>query len=137
MQAKKLCNLGATDEQLADFFEVSINTIGNWQRSHPEFLEALKAGKDFADDRVERSLYQKAVGYTFDAVKILQYEGQPVVVPYREHVPPSDTACIFWLKNRRRAEWRDKSDLAVEGEIRNFVARLPAPSSREEWGKSK
>ena len=40
-------------------------------------------------------------------MKIFQYEGSPVVVPYREHVAPDTTACIFWLKNRRRNEWRD------------------------------
>ena len=63
-QAKKLCELGATDVELSDFFDVSINTIGNWKTQHAAFLGALKAGKDVADDRVERSLYQRAIGYT-------------------------------------------------------------------------
>lgn len=111
-QARKLCQLGATDVDLADFFEVSINTIGNWKTSRPEFLGALKRGKEAADDRVESSLYQKAVGYTFDAVKIFMPAGAagPVYAPYREHVPPDTTAAIFWLKNRRAEEWRDKHD---------------------------
>jgi hypothetical protein len=53
-QAEKLCDLGATDEDLADFFDVSIRTIANWKSEHPEFLQALKGGKSQADDRVER-----------------------------------------------------------------------------------
>lgn len=111
-QAKKLCLLGATDAELADFFEVSIRTIDGWKVRHGEFLQALKAGKDEADNRVERSLYQRATGYTHDAVKIFMPAGakSPVYAEYREHVPPDTTACIFWLKNRRREEWRDKID---------------------------
>ena len=37
---------------------------------HPSFGEALKLGKKESDERVERSLYQKAIGYSYDAVKI-------------------------------------------------------------------
>jgi hypothetical protein len=111
-QAEKLCKLGATDAELADFFGVSDRTIYRWQTQHEEFRQALKAGKDAADERVERSLYQKAVGYTHDAVKIFMPAGreEPVYAPYREHVPPDTTAAIFWLKNRRSAEWRDKHE---------------------------
>lgn len=111
-QARKLCQLGATDVEIADFFEVSVRTIYRWKADHDGFCQALKVGKEIADDRVERSLYQKAVGYTHDAVKIFMPANAeaPVYAPYREHVPPSDTAAIFWLKNRRGAEWRDKQE---------------------------
>jgi len=107
-QAEKLCQLGATDEDLADFFEVSIRTISNWKVSQPEFLQALKGGKETADERVERSLYHKAVGYTHDAVKIFQHQGTVIEAPYREHIAPDTTAAIFWLKNRRPDLWRDR-----------------------------
>lgn len=107
-QAEKLCRLGATDAELADFFEVSDRTIYRWQSRHDEFCQALKAGKEFADERVERSLYHKAVGYSFDAEKVFQHQGEILRAPYREHIPPSDTAAIFWLKNRRKDDWRDK-----------------------------
>lgn len=108
--AKKLCELGATDRDLADAFEVSIATISNWKSEHAEFLDALKLGKDAADQRVEASLYQKATGYTFDAVKIFMpaNASAPVYAPYREHVAPDTTACIFWLKNRQAQAWREK-----------------------------
>src|SRR5690606_14837843 len=54
-QAEKLCRLGATDDNLADFFEVSVRTISRWKVEHEEFCQALKAGKDEADSAVERS----------------------------------------------------------------------------------
>ena len=107
-QARKLCALGATDVELADFFCVSDRTIYRWAARHNEFCQALKVGKAIADERVERSLYHKAVGYSFDGEKIFHHKGRIVRAKTREHVPPSDTAAIFWLKNRRPENWRDK-----------------------------
>lgn len=107
-QAEKLCQLGATDRDLADFFEVSVRTIDRWKTAQDAFCRALKSGKESSDDRVERSLYQRALGYSHDATKIMQHNGEPVIVPYVEHYPPDTVACIFWLKNRRPDLWRDK-----------------------------
>lgn len=111
-QARKLCLLGATDEEIASFFEVEVRTIYRWKLDHDQFCQALKAGKEAADERVERSLYQKAIGYRQEAVKIFMPAGKtdPVYAPYVEHMAPDTTAAIFWLKNRRSQEWRDKQD---------------------------
>lgn len=123
-QARKLCELGATDIEIADFFEVCKATINNWKQAHPEFLASLKTGKAAADERVERSLYHKAIGYTFDAVKIFMPANAPapVYADYREHVPPDTTAAIFWLKNRRPDAWRDKTEHET---THRFVAEVP------------
>jgi hypothetical protein len=107
-QARKLCKLGATDRELAAFFEVTEKTLNNWKLESDEFLQALKSGKDEADDRVERSLFARAVGYEHDDVDIRVIEGQIVATPITKHYPPDTTAAIFWLKNRRKDEWRDK-----------------------------
>jgi len=112
-QAKKLCELGATDDQLADFFDVCVRTIYRWKASQDAFSQALKIGKEEADNRVERSLYQKAVGYEREAVKIFFRAGDknPVYAPYTEYYPPDTTAGIFWLKNRKSLEWRDRKEI--------------------------
>jgi hypothetical protein len=62
-----------------------------------EFLHALKFGKKEVDERVERSLYQKAAGYHYDAVKIFLPYGskEPIYAAYAENVPPDTTAAIF------------------------------------------
>lgn len=119
VQAEKLCLLGATDMEIADFFEVTDRTIYRWKHAHPEFCQALKAGKEKADERVERSLYQRAIGYTHEAVKIFMPANAdaPVYAPYREQFPPDTTAGIFWLKNRRPDSWRDKQEHAHSGEL--------------------
>lgn len=116
-QAEKLCQLGATDEEIADFFGVQARTVYRWKHQFPEFCQALKAGKEVADERVQRSLYQRAIGYRQDAVKIFMPAGAdaPVYADYVEHIAPDTTAAIFWLKNRRPNEWREKAELQVSG----------------------
>lgn len=109
-QAFKLCLLGATDKQMADIFGVTVSTLNLWKLEHDEFSEALKNGKDRADAEVASRLYSRALGYSHPDVKILQYEGEPIIVPITKYYPPDTTAAIFWLKNRQKANWRDKQD---------------------------
>jgi hypothetical protein len=114
-QARKLAQLGATDREIADFFEVCEATLNRWKGDFPELCASLKIGKAESDDRVERSLYHRALGYKHDAVKIFQVNGVPLEVPYVEHFPPDTTAAIFWLKNRRPEQWRDKVQQELTG----------------------
>ena len=111
--ARKLARLGATDQEVADFYEVDVATIYRWKIAHRDFCESLRAGKDEADDRVERALYQRAIGYDQEAVKIFMPAGRetPVYAEYRERIAPDTTAAIFWLKNRKPHEWRDKHEV--------------------------
>ncbi len=114
-QAKKLAELGATDREVADFFEVDERTLNRWKHEHSDFCQSLKVGKDAADARVIQSLYRKAVGYEHDAVKIaVNAQGEVTQVPFIERHAPDTTAAIFWLKNRASADWRDKVDHTVD-----------------------
>ena len=130
-QARKLCLLGATDEDLADFFEVSVRTVIRWKSEHAEFCQALKVAKEEADNRVERSLYQRAVGYSYDSEKVFNYQGEVVRAATREHCPPDTTAQIFWLKNRKPAEWRDKVEQVHSGtvEVTQITRRVVDPKA--------
>ncbi|AWP75708.1 terminase [Bordetella bronchiseptica] len=109
-QAAKLCRLGATDKDLADFFAVTERTLNTWKKQHAEFLQALNAGKTLADAEVADRLYQRALGYTHAEDDIRVCDGVIVTTPTTKHYPPDTVACIFWLKNRRPDLWRDKPD---------------------------
>ena len=113
--ALRLCRLGATDAQLADAFEVAESTLNRWKHDYPEFREALKKGKALADADVADALFRRATGYSHPAVKIFNDQGAPLVVDYVEHYPPDTAACIFWLKNRQPALWRDKVQQELSG----------------------
>jgi hypothetical protein len=114
-QAKSLAALGATDREVAQFFRIAEATLNTWKHAYPEFLASLKTGKEASDQRVVSSLYRRATGYSYDAVKVFQYQGKELLVPYTEHVPPDTTACIFWLKNRQKADWRDRQEHELTG----------------------
>lgn len=111
--AERMCrHLGATDADLAKVMGTSVETINLWKRTHPEFAEALKNGKDIADLQVMESLYRNAIGYSYKAQKVVldKETGIPRVVEYKEYLPGQTVAQIFWLKNRQRHLWRDKVD---------------------------
>lgn len=128
-QAHKYCLLGATNEDLAKLFEVATSTIGKWIAEIPAFSDAVKAGRAEADAKVSTSLFHRATGYSHAAVKIFQYEGAPVEVPYTEHYPPDATSMIFWLKNRRPDLWRDKTEHEHSGSV-NLLETLEAARAR-------
>lgn len=110
-QAAKLCELGATDQELAEFFKVETRTIYRWKHSHVEFCQAVMCGKDAADERVVRALYNRAVGYTFESEKVFQHQGEIIRAPTLEHVAPDPSAAMNWLKNRQPDKWRDKQEI--------------------------
>jgi hypothetical protein len=114
-QARKLCLLGSTDPELADFFEVAESTIHKWKLEHSEFSEAIKKGKSQADANVADRLYQRAMGFEHPEVDIRVIDHQVVQTPITKIYAPDPTAAIFWLKNRQRGKWRDKVETEVTG----------------------
>jgi hypothetical protein len=120
-QVYKLCLLGATDAELADFFGVQESTINNWKISQPEFLESIKRGKQSADSNVAQSLYHRATGYEHPDVDIKVIESKIVKTDLVKHYPPDTTAAIFWLKNRQKANWRDKTEQENSGEQKLII----------------
>lgn len=127
-QAEKLCKLGATDLDLAEFFGTTEQTVNNWKKKHPEFFESLNRGKIIADAEVADRLHQRALGFeweeaqpiklkevTYENGKRLREVERVEVVMVHKVVPPDTSAGIFWLKNRRKASWRDKQDHEVTG----------------------
>ena len=116
-QAEKLCKLGATDIEIADFFDVDVRTLYRWKGEHDEFCQSLKAGKDVADERVERSLFSRANGYEHDEIDIRVVDKSIVQTPIRKYYPPDTTAAIFWLKNRKPQRWRDKQEILIGNDV--------------------
>ncbi|MFZ3017134.1 MAG: hypothetical protein WA056_01605 [Gallionella sp.] len=109
-QARKLCLLGATDADLADFFGVGEATINRWKLAHPEFRESIKSGKMDADANVAESLYRAAIGggTLTDTKEQADADGKVTRTKEVRQVQASVTAMIFWLKNRQPDKWRDR-----------------------------
>jgi hypothetical protein len=113
-QAYQLCQLGAIDRDLASFFKVSEKTINTWKQKYPSFLQSIKQSKEDLDNRVERALFERAVGYSHPEDKIFNDNGKAMVVPTIKHYAPDTAAAFIWLKNRQPEKWRDKKEIAIE-----------------------
>ena len=127
--------LGATDKQMAVFFEVTEKTLNNWKHDHLEFLQSITRGKGLADSKVAESLYRRALGYTHSENKIFQYKGKPIVVPTTKHYPPDTQAASLWLRNRQPDKWRDQKDIVVkpgETDLRTTQEIIDGIAKREE-----
>ncbi len=108
-QVKILCEAGATLYEIADFFGVNHNTLYLWKKMYPEFGVNWHLGKQAADDRVEASLYAKAVGFSHPEEKIFQYEGVIVRAATIKQYAPDTEAAKFWLTNRKGDQWKTKA----------------------------
>lgn len=114
---KVLAEKGFTDIEIAKAFGVSKTTVNKWKKDYPEFLASIKGGKAVADGKVERALFERATGYSHPDVHIFNHKGEAVITPIIKHHVPDVTACIFWLKNRDKDNWRDKHDVNHTGEV--------------------
>ena len=139
-QVEKLCKLGATDKEIADFFDVNKATINRWKREYPEFCASVKKGKLWADAEVAHSFHKRATGYQYDEVtyeKLAVSETGMAVddegdiedtkkEAYKrkvvtKEVPPDGGAALNWLKNRQKDKWRDKIETGITDKDGNDI----------------
>jgi hypothetical protein len=112
-QARKLCVKGFIDTEIAEFFDISEATLNNWKHAHPEFLESLKDGRVYSDDKVMNSLYNRALGFDYTETKTEDGDsGKKITVTTKKQVGDT-TAQIFWLKNRQPKDWREKKEVEI------------------------
>lgn len=116
-QAYKLCLLGATDQEMADFFDVVEDTISEWKNRYPSFKAAVKKGKLIADAEVASALYQRAIGYEHNDVHIAVHEGKPVITPIKKKYAPDTKAALAWLNVRQNTKWREDKNLNITGDL--------------------
>jgi len=111
--------VGMTDGEIAGALKIDEATLYRWKNAQPELCDAIKRGRDRYDNEVvETALRQRAAGYDYQE-EVMTREG-PSVITKRFH--GSDTAAIFWLKNRQPERWRDR----VETDIRAAVVNIEA-----------
>ena len=106
---------GYTDKQVASEIGVTYQTINNWKKKYLSFFDSLKDWKLIADEQVEKSLYQRATGYSIEEEKLFLDSKLGSVIKEKtiKHYPPDATSMIFWLKNRQPELYREKIDHAI------------------------
>lgn len=107
---------GLTDVQIATNMGINVATLYRWENEFCDIRNALKDGKEVVDRQVENALLKSALGYMYDEVTEERRDDELVVTKVvHKEVQPNTTAQIFWLKNRKRAEWRDRVENAITG----------------------
>ena len=116
---------GLVDEQIAKNIGINPATLYVWKQKYPEFSDALKKGKEVVDREVENALLKRALGYEYTETKIEKEFGEVVKeTTTTKQVVPDTTAQIFWLKNRKPAEWRDKQNIEISKPIDESVKEM-------------
>ena len=108
---------GLTDKQIAAKIGISKQTFYDWQKRYPDFSDSLKRGKEVIDRKVENALLKRALGYSYDEItEITDEKGRTTTKVITKQVIPDTTAQIFWLKNRKPNEWREKREVEINNE---------------------
>lgn len=126
---------GLSDEQIAHNIGIRRETLYDWINKYPNISHARKKGKEVADFEVENALYKSALGYEVEEVKTIFEDtdnGQRKrVEKTKKQMSPNVTAQIFWLKNRKSEDWRDRRDVDHSGEITQNLNNVKNLSEEE------
>ena len=107
---------GLTDEQIAHNIGINVKTLYDWKTKYDPIGKALKSTKELVDMLVENALLKRALGYEYDEItkELTKIEDGSLAMRetkrVRKQVAPDTTAQIFWLKNRKPDDWRDKPE---------------------------
>lgn len=116
---------GLTDEQIAHNMGIATSTFYDWKNKYSEISKSLKKSKEIVDIEVENALLKRALGYTI-TIKEQKIDKDGCVHNLEKdvHIPADTTAQIFWLKNRKKQQWRDKVEYETNNDELNKVKEL-------------
>lgn len=112
---------GLSQQQIANNLGINVDTLIEYKKKYSDFSEALKKGREVADYEVENALYKRALGYTYEEKTFEDGILKKVVT---KEVAPDTTAQIYWLKNRKPKEWRDRVEVFTNEKELNKVEEL-------------
>jgi len=113
---------GADDNEIAEAFGISARTVNRWKKDHESFAQALTMGKDAADAKVERKLYERATGYKYEEVEtVMEIDAngnrKPAKVKrVQKECPPDVLAQMYWLNNRKSVQYKRNPENFVKPE---------------------
>lgn len=112
--AFELSLLGYTNDQIAAGMDVHVSTFKDWRDQHPEFAAAVTDGKSRANAKIVRAMFERACGYSHDAVKFFcTKDGVVIREEYTEYYPPDTAAAQFLLVNREGMYFRNRQELGT------------------------
>lgn len=126
------CRDGCIDKDIIEKLGISSSLFYQWEKEKVEFMEALKKGKEIIDRQVENALLKRAQGYTYIELtegplynhitgeQLKDEEGKELIVITKrvtKQMAGDTTAQIFWLKNRKPLEFREKKGVELNATL--------------------
>ena len=128
--AAAVMRMGKSKAEVAEILGINRTTLFDWQKVHEEFGDALRACAREANAQVEASLFQRAIGYEYDELKVIDDGGRRRVEKTRKSIPPDYQAQNFWLRNRQADRWKEHPEPEARstdvGLIVDFLAVIRA-----------
>lgn len=133
---------GLTDEQIAKNMGINRRTLTDWKNKYDPISLTLKNNKEIVDTQVENALLKRALGYSYTEStrerKLNEDTGEYEMVTTKEvvkEIVPDTTAQIFWLKNRKPDEWRDKRTVDTNNDTASNLLEIIANGMKEDINK--
>lgn len=118
-QVRRMFLIGLTDEEICHILKISHTTLWNWCFDEPGFMDSIKGWKDAADVRVEKSLFKKAKGFYQEEEQVFHHQGVISKTTVMKYYPPDTMACMYWLNNRQRLNWKQKPEAEEDESLIN------------------
>jgi len=135
---EQMAREGLTNDQIASELGIHRRTLYTWLPQYESLAMALQRGRADIDQTVVLSLLKRSLGFEVDEEQTttedkLDKEGNvhtlTKTVKTKRFIPPSDSAIIFFLKNRLPNEFRDRRELDITNDqpkvtLFNLLANL-------------
>jgi hypothetical protein len=115
-EVKAVAMRGLPDREMAGVFGIPLSTFKKWKKSYPSFKDALEKGRTHADAEVVAALFKRATGkFSLRETKIIKYKDDYETLDVDVHYPPDTDAIKYWLNNRAREHWQQRSAVEQSG----------------------
>lgn len=145
---EKICKhlkAGSTITSACEAVGISRETFYDWMNKKPDISDTIKKAMAIPDKKVENALFKTATGsfrYTerhYEQIKDAKGKAteMQLVKTVKKRGLPNVTAQIFYLKNRKPEEWKDRHELGLSGNMLiKVISAVPRPKNKKK-GKKK
>jgi hypothetical protein len=115
-EVKMVAMRGLPDKEIAQVFGISYDLFKKWKKTYPSFKDALDKGRLHCDAEVVAALFKRATGkFSLKETKIIKYKDDYETLDVRVRYPPDTEAIKYWLNNRAREHWQQRSAVEQSG----------------------
>lgn len=122
---------GKTDAQVAKVMKLKRVTYLDALKNIVGLTDTIKKIKETPDSKVEKSLFERALGYSHKDTQFFCHQGVIISKEYVKHYPPDVPSCIFWLCNRQPGRWKNVQKVDMSAAVNHKIIRIIMPEKKK------